>query len=266
MTLSVAWIRKINNTEELVIATDSRLRWGRAWDCCPKIIPLVRQDSVLCFAGNTQYAYPMMVQINNSISMHAKSSSRAIDITDIKGHILKVIDGMREHIHDLPTGKDAFEVPDAMFIFAGYSWKTSSFKIWTLYYDHERDEFHFRKASNLKKRTDGTKYYAFIGDHTDIARRKITQLMDSKGVSEKPGLDMEPLEVLIEMIRDEKYPYIGGAPQIVKVYKHMNILPYSVYWPDKITGKKTFLGRPMLDYEVNEYLTLDPDTLELDKN
>ncbi len=70
MTLSVAWIRKVKNTEELVIATDSRLRWGRAWDCCPKIIPLVRQDSVLCFAGNTQYAYPMMVQINNSISMH----------------------------------------------------------------------------------------------------------------------------------------------------------------------------------------------------
>jgi|TARA_B100000929_G_scaffold193089_1_gene153054 hypothetical protein len=266
VTLSVAWIRKVKNTEELVIATDSRLRWGRAWDCCPKIIPLVRQDSVLCFAGNTQYAYPMMVQINNSISMHTKSSSRAIDITDLKGHILKVIEGMREHIHDLPKGSDAFEVPDAMFLFAGYSWKTNSFKIWTLYYDQDKDEFHFRKASNHIKRADGTKYYAFIGNNTDVARRKMTKLIHSKGIANIPGLDMEPLEVLIEMIRDEKYPHIGGAPQIVKVYKHMNVLPYSVYWPNKESGTKTFLGRPMLDYEVNEYFTLDPDSLELNKN
>ncbi|EPM4287933.1 hypothetical protein P3580_23315 [Vibrio parahaemolyticus] len=266
MTLSVAWIRKVNNTEELMVATDSRLRWGRAWDCCPKIFPLVRQDSVLCFAGNTQYAYPMMLQINNSLSMHGKSSSRALDITDVKGHILKVIEGMRDHIHDLPRGSDAFEAPDALFIFAGYSWKTQSFKIWTYYYDPKTDKFSCKKASSHRKKLDGTKYYAFIGDNLDIARKKTTELLIEKGLGDKPGLDMEPLEVLIEMIRDEKYPHIGGSPQVVKVYKHMNTMPYSVYWPNKESNQKTFLGRPMLDYEVNEYFVLDPDTMKLEKN
>lgn len=263
MTLSVAWIRKLRNTEELVVATDSRLRWGRAWDCCPKIFPLPRQDSVICFAGMTQYAYPIMAQVSNAVSMHRKSASRAMDLTDLKGHILRIIEGMREHIHDLPKGKDAFEVPEAMFLLAGYSWKTQSFKIWTLYYNDKIGEFSFRKASSQKKKADGTKYFAFIGDNTREAGTKTLELLRAKGVIGKPGLDMEPFEVLRDMIRSEEYPHIGGPPQIVKVYKHMNVMPYSVYWPSKESGQRSFLGRPLLDYEDNEYLNFDPDTLEV---
>src|SRR5471032_3703856 len=41
----------------------SRLRFGCAWDCSPKIFPLSRGDCAICFAGNTMYAYPIMEQI-----------------------------------------------------------------------------------------------------------------------------------------------------------------------------------------------------------
>lgn len=37
MTISIAWTRKIESVEELVVATDSRLGFGCRWDCCPKI-------------------------------------------------------------------------------------------------------------------------------------------------------------------------------------------------------------------------------------
>lgn len=212
----------------------------------------------------TQYAYPIISQISNAVAMHRKSASRAIDITDLKGHILRLIEGMRTHIHDLPTGRNAFEAPEAIFILAGYSWKTQSFKIWTLYYSKKDDVFSFRKASSHRKRTDGTKYYAFIGNNVAEARIRMLNLLNRNGRIETPGLDMEPFEVLRDMIRSKEYPDIGGPPQIVKIYKHMNVMPYSVYWPNKESGQKTYLGRPLLEYEDNDYLNLDPDTLEVE--
>ncbi|HTG17396.1 MAG TPA: hypothetical protein VK747_19250 [Blastocatellia bacterium] len=108
MTLLAAWIRKEKSTEELVIATDSRLRFGAAWDCCPKILMLPRSDAVLCFAGDTMYAYPIMLQIRNAIEMYGKARSRAMDITDLRGHVLRIIEDMRKV--DLAILSD--ELPD----------------------------------------------------------------------------------------------------------------------------------------------------------
>ena len=73
---------------------------------------------------------------------------------------------------------------------------------------------------------------------------------------------MEPFEILRDMIRDDKYSSIGGPPQVMKVYCHMNSMPFCVYWPDRQSGKLSFLGRPLLGYESTEYLAIDPDTLE----
>ena len=72
---------------------------------------------------------------------------------------------------------------------------------------------------------------------------------------------MEPFEVLRDVIREQWHPAIGGPPQIVKVCKHMNVMPYCVYWPNKASETITFLGRTLLDYELFPQLILDPDTL-----
>src|SRR5689334_6193451 len=138
MTLSMAWIRRVNATEELIIATDSRLRFGCAWDCSPKIFLLTRGDCAICFAGNTMYAYPIMEQIRNAVGMYPKAESRAMDLCDLKGHVLRVVKSMESLIHDLPKGQKEKDAPDAYFILGGYSWAQAAFRIWILYYNGTR--------------------------------------------------------------------------------------------------------------------------------
>lgn len=66
------------------------------------------------------------------------------------------------------------------------------------------------------------------------------------------------------MIRDGKHSLIGGPPQVLKIYQHMNVRPYAVYWPNRDSMRISFLGRPLLDYETTEYMALDPDTLQME--
>lgn len=260
MTLSLAWVRKVNATEELVIATDSRLRFGCAWDCSPKIFPLSRGDCGICFAGNTMYAYPIMEQVRNAIAMHPKAESRALDLCDLKGHILRVVRNMESLIHDLPKGQKEKDVPDALFILAGYSWARAEFKIWTLYYNAARKQFEFERASTLHRNR-----IAIIGDDVEDAKKEILSLVRCRNISKGMGFDMEPFEVLRDFCRDPKRHHIGGAPQILKVYKHLNSMPYAVYWPDKSSHGRSLMGRPLLDYEMATYLLLDPDTLKTEE-
>ena len=260
MTLSVAWVKQVGTGGELYVASDSRLRWGRAWDCCPKILPLARQDSVLCFAGETEYAYPFMLQIQSAIRMHQKSLSRAQDLTEVRGHILRVINDMRQQVYDFAPGL-AEEPPDVSLMLCGYSWKVSAFKIWTLHFKSPEKRFVFRSASSHKKQTKGTKYFHFVGDHTREASHRLLELLRSRRRLTRGGLHMEPFEVLVEMIRDREYESIGGPPQVMKVYRHMNCMPVNVYWPDRAKGSPTYLGRRLLNYEVNSFPVLDPDTL-----
>jgi len=73
---------------------------------------------------------------------------------------------------------------------------------------------------------------------------------------------MEPLEVLRDMIRDGGYPSIGGPPQMVKVYRYMHCKEFGIYWPNRQTGTRTVLGRPLLDFETANCQVLDPDALD----
>jgi hypothetical protein len=77
---------------------------------------------------------------------------------------------------------------------------------------------------------------------------------------------MEPFEVLRDIIRAQKFFSVGGPPQLVKVYEHMNTLPFAFYWPDKASGKVTALGRPLMDYEVASWPVLDPDEIVFRSN
>ena len=74
---------------------------------------------------------------------------------------------------------------------------------------------------------------------------------------------MEPFEVLRDMIRENISPHIGGPPQLVKVYQHMNCTPFAVFWPARREKGKALLGRPLMHYESIPYPILDPDTLKI---
>lgn len=259
MTLALAWTRKAGSVEELVVASDSRLRFGQSWDCCPKILSLPRSDSLICFAGDTMYTYPLMLQMAAAIEHYPRSKSRATDLTRMKGHTLRVFNEMLDDIHDLPVGED-LDPPDAHFILGGYSWEYGKFHIWYLHYDTHIGRFTFRPASQWRG-VRGSKKIMAAGDHLQEFKTRLIALLRERRKLTVGGFDMEPFEVLRDMIRDEEYDSIGGPPQIMKVYQHLNTQPLAVYWPNREVGKITLLGRPLLSYETTRYYVLDPDAM-----
>lgn len=255
MTLVTAWIRKVDGIEELVVASDSRLRFGCAWDYSPKLMSLSRGDSVLCFAGDTFYAYPMMIQLKAALEMNNKISTRAVDISDLRSYVISIVEDMRNAVYDYPVGLDEPE-NDYRFILAGYSWKYKEFKIWHIQYQANIDKFSYRSIGlNPKKQNQGRKYI-FIGDHTGEARKRLNQKISETNLA-YGELDWEPLKVLRDMCTDSAYPEIGGAPQVYKIYQFMNSMPYNVYWPNKANGSLHFGGRKLMPFEKNGYFSID---------
>ncbi len=262
MTLSIAWVRSIGAGQELVMTSDSRLRRGRAWDVAPKILTLPRTDCAVCFAGDTDDAYPFMLSMASAIGDYPKSSSRGMDLYDVKGHTLRVFNHLRDFISDLPRGQIMPDPPEAEFIFGGYSWRRKKFAIWLLHYDGNIKRFTFRRASTWRGGA-GNKAIIFAGDYVEEAKERLVSLLRTRGTLTTKGFDMEPFEVLRDMIRDGKHPLIGGAPQVLKVYEFMNTQPFAVFWPNRTSQSITLLGRPLLPYEVTSRLVLDPDTLHV---
>lgn len=271
MTLVLAWIRKVGIVEELCIASDSRVTSGKAWDCCPKIKPLDRGDCALAFAGDTAYAYPMIEQVSNAIKLHPKLNTRALDISDLRGHISRVMSNMREYLHDSiqPTKKFQPELPEIQYLFAGYSWKLNKFQIYKIEYDERKNEFIARESASLMKNqlvvlidTANNKEFDGRKLNENLIRRRLFLKMEEKGKNVGDFFDMEPFELLTEIIRNDDDWAIGGTPQLVKIYKHLNIMPYGIYWPNKDSNQITIMGRPILNYEILRYPIIDPDTFE----
>ena len=271
MTLVLAWIRKVGITEELCIASDSRVTSGKAWDCCPKIKPLERGDSILAFAGDTAYAYPMVEQVSNAVKLHPKLNSRATDISDLKGHITRIISNMREYLHDSiqPHKKFIAETPETQYLFAGYSWKYNKFQMWKIVYKARDNSFVAYETSTLMKNqlvvlidTANNKEFDGRKLNENLIRRRLFLKMEENGKKVGDHFDMEPFEILRDIIRNDDDWAIGGTPQIIKVYKHLNSMPYGIYWPDKGSNQVTVMGRPILNYEVFRNPIIDPDTFE----
>jgi hypothetical protein len=263
MTLAIAWVRKISDKcEELVVAADSRLSGGFRLDCCPKILTLPRSDSFICFAGETDYAYPLMLQLALAIEAYPLSRDRAMDIHNMRGHTLKVFNSMCSSVHSYVEG---MEIPDASFILGGYSWIRKTFSIWKIHYKQKEKQFVYRPA---KKWIGNFEKIVFAGDWAKVARDRLVGLLRERHSltadgSTADGFDMEPFEVLRDILRESKpTDSVGGSPQIVKVYQHMNCRPLGVYWPNRESQSVFLLGRPLLDYENCEYWVLDPDTLK----
>lgn len=266
MTIAASWVRKVNNCEELVFISDSRLCGGHRWDECPKLTTLPGNNCVLAFAGDTSYAYPMMMQIRQAMSGYRRIETRSMDITDINGHVLNHANHLMSTIYDLA---DPNYVPDNEFIFGGYSWIDKKFYMWRYYYSQSekkliKDGSLNRILSNVEGRI------VVIGDKRDDFKKELRLLLREKygpEINQMKGLhlDMEPFQALCRMLRKvSKDDTIGGAPQMIKAYQYMNSCPVGVYWPkkDDVFSNRTLLGRKMFDYEDTEYWFIDPDTLK----
>lgn len=283
MTLSMAWVRNVGDQQELIFCSDSRLRWAGAWDACQKIFPLSRGDCAISFAGDTKFAYPFIHAAINAVELHRGSSRRQIDLFEAKSVLLNSINSMLSELRDFCAGQDQFEEPDLRLIFGGYSWKKKRFALWKFHFNN--GERVFRSAEIAEWDGLGTnRKIVILGDpnaspsaqrraartngiaadsHEDIeaiAKRSLVNLLDSRGLRGGSGLNLEPLEALRDLIREGSSPYIGGAPQIVKIYQHLNAQPFGIRWPST-EGRVAVLGRILPEGEKLHVPILDPETL-----
>lgn len=80
---------------------------------------------------------------------------------------------------------------------------------------------------------------------------------------------MEPFEALVSLLQNlDPTDTIGGPPQLVKIYRHMNCKPIGVYWPKKeanTSKNRTLLGRKLFDTEQCDFSFIDPDSCYIHK-
>jgi hypothetical protein len=279
MTIAAAWTRTIRDCEELVFVSDSRLSGGaRTFDFCPKILTLPRSDCAISFAGSTDDAYPLMLQLSLAIDSYAPARRGSMDLSALRSHAIKVFDSMasslRSDHHELTT-------PDVAFLFGGYSWVQKRFLLWTLRFNSAEERFEAVPAKSILCAPNVPSAYigyhpstpggytlgkiAFAGDQSAVFRDRLlamlTQIRDSAPDPTKLRLDWEPLAVVRDMLRaDERAQTIGGAPQIVKVYQYMRTAPLAVLWKHGDVSRPHLLGRPALGYEQLDHWVVNPDT------
>lgn len=268
MTLVCAWVRKVGSTEELVVASDSRLTGGMTWDHGQKIFPLARGDSVLAFAGETFFAYPLILQTLRYIDDYDRAESRAMSLEDMKGHLEKVLTDLIQAIRDWPVGKKG-EQDDELYKFtlllAGYSVASKKWGFWVSRVDKKSRKLRFTKG----ELAGGHQGALFVGSGAPAAIQtfKADRAATWKAGSRPAPTTWEPLDVLRDMISSNAESSVGGPIQIVKVYKHLNTMPYAVFWPKRSDSdaRVTLFGRALLPYERTQRLALDPETHEVFK-
>lgn len=253
MTITAAWVRTLRDCKELIVVSDSRLNGGKKMDCGQKVLALPRSDAFICFAGNTGWAYPLMHQVANAISTYERSASRAQDISELKSHVLKIFEGLKEAVHDA-AGDEA--IPTAEFLFGGYSWIRKTFMIWRIQYHvpklrkPPRDAIVAKKLIKEMSRFEATpanewrgQPWIFAGDkdYVDRAKLDLTKLLRSRARApdqvDSFKFEWEPFEVIRDMLKEVdldpvlyKSANIGGAPQVLKLYEHLSSRYMGVEW------------------------------------
>ena len=225
-------------------------------------VALPRSDSVLAFAGSTFDAYPLMLQFRNWIEIHPGARNRSLDINTLKKRMRIVFNDMRLFIDDLPPGQKRPDPADCELIFGGWSWRSLSFKLWRFHFKKNADAFDFEPVgSGLKVGKGHPIIFAGTRPAIEAARDRIYAKLDEAGRLHTRYFNMEPFEVLRDIIREAKFDDVGGPPQLVKIYQSGNTQPFAVRWPMGNDREITVLGRPLFPGETHRLPVIDPDRI-----
>jgi len=265
MTLCTAHIRQVNDTEELVFATDSCLTGGEKWKHGIKLFELPRKDCLLCFAGSTIRAYPLVLNLVSSIHLDKYLQSPSASLEEVLEFLSEQFTTLVKTITEV--GKDHIheERGAAQFLFGGWDWQkgaNGAYRVWKLYYSKEVEGFIFDELTNDSSKT---RFYTFLGDAAiDIEKEAKSRFNEIMVAEEKMDskLDMEPLRILSSISLDKAIREVDGSLQIAKIYKSNRTEFFGIYW-ESSKGNPCFQGR---EYnEINKPLVryFDPDTFEI---
>ena len=250
MTLVVAWTRKIHTGRELWMLSDSRLSGGRIWDYGPKIFGVGRSDAIIAFAGDTSWTYPLIAQISSYVESFVNLRDRVVDVADLCDQILQMLNDSLSFVTD--TAHPSMAVPECSFVFAGYSARRKDFFV-------RRIEFQpkINKFVPTHPKSYGGELVAYVGDEEPVKAivRRMSDILKLSKVRRRK-LDMVPAEAFFEVLSSENFRDIGGAPQVAKVYEHMNIRHFGVYWPPTVPNEEQHIflrGRRLKPHEVLDH-------------
>ena len=257
MTLCTAWIRKAGDNEELVFATDSCLSAGERWPTGIKLFDLPRKDALICFAGRTDRAYPLILNLITSLRYNKDFQDKAKDVSDLALFVSDLFTQLVYLIDDYGS-QDIEELRSgAKFLFGGWSWKINQFVLFKIFYNEKETKFVFEDEFAGKR----TRYAEFIGDDDVVPLAEALYYKEFEGKNSEKVLDMEPLKVLTTISRDSpKITTVSGALQIAKIYPSGNNEFFGVMWPSYL-GKPHFLGKEYHLFDKPDVRYFDPDTL-----
>ncbi len=230
--------------------SDSRLSGGKLWDYGPKIFSIGRSDAVIAFAGDTAWTYPLIAQITSYIESFINLRERVVDFAETYRQILDVLNESQSFVSEPAIASEAF--PECSFILAGYSARRKDFLIKRISFHKSRNRF---EGSHPK--SYGGESMALIGDKYPVNAtvRRISELL-AASTSTDARLDMAPATAFFEVLSSNKFRDIGGAPQVTKLYEHMNHRHFGVYWPPSVPNDEQHIylrGRRLKPYEVLDH-------------
>jgi len=264
MTLCVAYIRQVNETEELVFATDSCLTGGEKWKHGIKLFRIPKRDCLLCFAGSTARAYPLVLNLVSSIHLDKYLQSPEASLQDVLEYLSGLFtDLITKIISEIP-GEDIHELRSGVqFLFGGWDWSagaSGAFRVWKLYYSQDVEGFIFDELTNNGKK----RFYTFLGDPEEIegvAKEMYKKMLFDNDIQDDP-IDMEPLMILRDISLEEEHRAIDGSLQIGKVYKSNKSEFFGIYWPSS-KGKPCFQGREYNELNKPILRYFNPDNFEI---
>lgn len=250
MTLVVAWTRITNTGRELWVLSDSRLSGGKLWDYGPKIFGIGRSDAVVAFAGDTAWTYPLIAQITSYVESFINLRERVVDFVEMYSKIIELLNESLSFVSDLDHASEA--IPECTFILAGYSARRKKFIIRRVVFHKKRKRF-----EEATRGVIGGESVAYIGDKepVDATIRRVSELLKARNVKDVK-LDMIPAIAFFEILSSKKFRDIGGAPQVTKIYEHMNQRHFGVYWPADVPNDQQHIylrGRRLKPYEVLDH-------------
>ena len=251
MTIVIGWIRKKNQLNEVCLASDSCFTGGQEFLAAPKLFPLNRGDVAIGCAGVTTYSFPIIAHIVQAVNFNYGTQTRAIDISEFVHYIVDIANKI---LQEEKCKQDFMEGPECQLIVAGFSWKLHKPYFKLIEYDRQLKRMVLSKVHNFS----GTPV-AVIGD---LDYRKIYSLLESKiDIHEKTTmeLDLEPMDVILDLIDNTHYTGIGGRLQLLKIYPHLNTIPIGILRRKSGKEEISVFGRPLLNYETFPYPIYDLD-------